>query len=359
MFFSHAISRRKFIQSASRLAAGMATPRSWRSEAFAANPSLQLPLLEFAYGNVTIASELHNAQLEQTHSVLMGISDDSLLKPIRQMIGQSAPGDDLGGWYHYDPNYDWHTFGAGFAPACTFGQWVSALARKYAIAPDPQTRDKVMRLNRLYARAIAGDFYVNNRFPAYCYDKLVCGLIDSHKYVGDPDAYRILDHTTDVALPHLPGKAIEHGKPWRPGKDESFTWDESYTNSENLFLAYQRGAGKRYRKLGQQYLADFYYAPLAEGKNVMAGRHAYSHVNSLCSAMQAYMTLGSEMHLRAATNGFKMLEVFRWSPQQKSVGHVSLGQVGIDFNRAPAVKLRLVQPRAGRIELEVASRTNP
>lgn len=39
----------------------------------------------------------------------------------------------------------------------------------------------------------------------------------------------------------------------------------------------------------------------------MAGRHAYSYVNSLGSAMQAYLTLGSEKYLRAAKNGFDML----------------------------------------------------
>ena len=33
-------------------------------------------------------------------------------------------------------------------------------------------------------------------------------------------------------------------------------WDESYTLSENLFLAYQRGAGQRYYDLGLQYLDD-------------------------------------------------------------------------------------------------------
>jgi DUF1680 family protein len=238
----------------------------------------------------------------------MGLSDDSLLKPFRQMTGQPAPGDDLGGWYHYDPNYDWHTFDVGFAPAAIFGQWVSALARTYAITGDQQTLDKVLRLNRLYAQTISGDFYENRRFPAYCYDKLVCGLIDSHKFVGDPEASRILEHMTDVALPHLPGKAIEHGRNWRPGKDESYTWDESYTIPENLFLAYQRGAGDRYRVLGRQYLDDEYFGPLARGQNNFAGRHAYSHVNALSSAMQAYMTLGSEKHLRAAKNAFDMLD---------------------------------------------------
>ncbi len=307
MSFVPNISRRKFMQSASLLTAGLATSRSWLPKSLAAARTPQ-PLEEFSYSDVLLASDLHKKQLKETHSVLMGLSEDSLLKPFREMSGQPAPGDDLGGWYHYDPNYDWHTFDAGFAPAATFGQWVSALARTYAITGDQETRDKVLLLNRLYAHTISGDFYENNRFPAYCYDKLVCGLIDSHRFVGDPDAYRILEHTTDTALPHLPGKAVEHGRSWRPGKDESYTWDESYTIAENLFLAYQRGAGERYRALGTRYLDDEYFAPQAEGWSVFAGRHAYSHVNALCSAMQAYLTLGSEKHLRAARNAFDILE---------------------------------------------------
>ena len=236
----------------------------------------------------------------------MGLSEDSLLKPFRQMVGQPAPGDELGGWYQYDAHNQDHLFETGFAPGCTFGQWVSALARSYAIDRSPATREKVMRLNRLYAKTIGGDFYENTRFPAYSYDKLVLGLIESHKYVGDPDALAILEQTTKTALPHLPGKAIEHGQNWRPGKekDESYSWDESYTISENLFLAYRYGAGEKYRALGVQYLDDLYYDPLAEGHSNLEGRHAYSHVNSLCSAMQAYLTVGSEKHLRAAKNGF-------------------------------------------------------
>ena len=264
-------------------------------------------LEEFGYGDVQLASEIHNRQHLQTRDVLMGLNEDSLLKPLRAMSGQPAPGEELGGWYLYNPNYDFKKDDAGFAPACTFGQWISALARSYAITGDRATREKVLRLNQLYARTISADFYENNRFPAYCYDKLVCGLLDSHTLAGDPDARRILEHTTDTALPHLPGKAIEHGRVWRAGKDESYTWDESYTNSENLFLAYQRGAGERYRTLGIQYLDDEYYSPLAEGRSDLGGRHAYSHVNSLCSAMRAYMTLGDEEYLRAAKNGFDFL----------------------------------------------------
>jgi uncharacterized protein len=287
--------------------AGSVISGRWFSRALAADAPT-LPLEQFEYGDVTLGSELHERQLDETHAVLMGLSDDSLLKPLREMSGQPAHGEDIGGWYHYSPDFKLgKNNNLGFAPSCTFGQWVSALARMYAVRKDPATREKVLRLNRLYAQTISDGSYEKNRFPTYCYDKIVCGLIDSDKYVGDPDAFSILDRTTRIALPHFPPRAVEHGKPWRANKDETWTWDESYTISENLFLAHQRGAGERYRELAIQYLDDDYYDPLAEGRNVLAGRHAYSYVNSLSSAMQAYLTLGSEKHLRAARNGFDML----------------------------------------------------
>jgi len=299
------ISRREFLQSAALVSGAALVPKSRLS--LLSTPERSSVLEEFGYGDVSLNSPLHEQQLRQTHEVLMGLDDDALMKPFRAMIAQPAPGEDLGGWYRYDPNYDWHTFDAGFAPSATFGQWISALSRAYAITGSQAAREKVLRLNRLYAQVIDGKFYEENRFPAYCYDKLVCGLIDSHTYVGDPLAWEILSKTTDTAVPHLPGRAVEHGTNWRPGKDESWTWDESYTMPENLFLAYQRGAGERYKEVGVQYLNETFYDRLAQGQNDLAGRHAYSHVNCLCSAMQAYLTLGNEKYFRAAKNGFDMV----------------------------------------------------
>lgn len=284
----------------------MAVPGHWLP-ATAAETALLQPLQQFDYADVDLASPLHESQLDQTHSVLMGISDDALLKPFRQMSGMPAPGDDIGGWYHYNPGGEIGDNALGFAPTCTFGQWVSALSRMYAIRKDPATRDKVLRLNRLYAQTISSSYYDNNRFAAYCYDKIACGLIDAHKYVGDPDAFSILDLTTNAAFPHFPKHAIEQGIPWPPDKGENWKNDEYYTISENLFLAYHLGAGDRYRELARQYLFDEYYDPLAEGKNALAGKHAYSHINSLSSAMQAYLTLGREKYFRAAQNAFEIL----------------------------------------------------
>ena len=305
-------SRRQLVQAGAATAALAAGSRFWQQDAWSDEAHLAAPLEEFGYGDVLISSEPHEAQRMNTHSVLMALDEDSLLKPFRQMSGMAAPGADLGGWYTYNPDYDYRKgFDEGFAPGCTFGQWVSALARDYAITGEIATRDKVLRLNRLYAQTITPEFYIKNKFPAYTYDKLLLGLIDSHLYAKDPDALAILEKTTDTALPHLPGHAVEHDHPWRKDKDPNdleWNWDESYTMPENLFLAYKRGAGRRYYDIAQQYLDDAtWFDPLSRNENVLAGRHAYSYVNSLSSAMMAYMVAGSEKHLRAAQNAFAML----------------------------------------------------
>jgi uncharacterized protein len=264
------ISRRDFLHRTATLSASLAL--SGHGLFAGAAPASGAPLEVFDYGELTLNSELHKRQLDNTRAVLMGLNEDSLMKPFRAMSGLPATGDDLGGWYMYKPDYDYRKDSAGLCPGGTFGQWVSALARSYAITGDPSTRERVLRFNRLYAQSVAAGFFENNRFPAYCYDKLVCGLIDSHQFAQDPDAFATLQQTTDLALPHLPPRAVDREQSWRPGKEKdiSYNWDESYTLPENLFLAYQRGAGERYKELAIRFLGDStYFDPLAAGVNVL------------------------------------------------------------------------------------------
>jgi len=122
-----------------------------------------------------MASEAHEAQLMNTHSVLMNLSEDGLLKPFRQMSGMAAPGEDLGGWYNYNPAYDYRAgFDEGFAPDAPSANGCLPWP---ASTPSPGRGDapEVLRLNRLYAQTITADFYIKNRFPAYTYDKLLLG----------------------------------------------------------------------------------------------------------------------------------------------------------------------------------------
>src|SRR4051795_5818658 len=116
-------SRRQFLQSSSLAAAAVTTGGLWDRAAWGADILSPDPLSEFGYGDVLMASDSHESQLMTSHAVLMALSEDSLLKPLRQMSGMPAPGENLGGWYDYDPGYDYRNHSDyGFAPACTFGQ---------------------------------------------------------------------------------------------------------------------------------------------------------------------------------------------------------------------------------------------
>jgi DUF1680 family protein len=194
----------------------------------------------------------------------------------------------------------------GYIPGHTFGQWLSGLSRAYAITGDKPTQAKVHRLVAGFAPTISKKFYEDYCIPAYTFDKTNCGLIDAHQFANDPQAFPALNRATDAVLPFLPPKALDREEmAARPHKNISWTWDETYTLPENFYLAYQRGAGARYRQLAQRFLEDdTYFGPLAFNKNILPGQHAYSHVNGLCSAMQAYLTDGSQKHLAAAKNGF-------------------------------------------------------
>ncbi|HUX73265.1 MAG TPA: beta-L-arabinofuranosidase domain-containing protein [Steroidobacteraceae bacterium] len=239
-------------------------------------------------------------QARENHLLVLGLNEDSLLRPFRVRAGQRAPGHDLGGWYD--------TY--AFAPGATFGQWMSALSRYYAISGDAPTRAKVGRLVRAFAATIdaRSSFYRDNRFPAYIYDKLVCGLLDARRLCGDDAALPTLARATRAAVPYLPARAIARNEHARPGEDFSqHAWDESYTLPENQFQAWALTGDPLHLELARRFLYDEFFAPLARGVNVLPGKHAYSHANALSSAAQAYLSLGTPMYLAAARNGFEMI----------------------------------------------------
>jgi DUF1680 family protein len=304
--------RRRFL-SVGSAAVGVAAiaSKSYRSFASETAPSVAIaPAIHlFGYHQIELLEGPMRQQFDTNHAFYLAMDEDRLLKPFRQRAGLPAPGDDMGGWYDNSKDFDPHGSFHGFIPGHTFGQYVSGLARAYAITGNKQTQAKVQRLVRAFAPTVCSKFYDDYTLPGYTYDKISCGLIDAHEFGSDPMALSVLNAATDAVLPHLPAKAISREDQYKlPHKNEAFCWDETYTLPENLFLAYRRGAGNRFRELGVRFLADdFYFDPLAQGKNVLPGKHAYSHVNALSSAMQGYLTVGNEKYLKAAQNGFAFL----------------------------------------------------
>jgi uncharacterized protein len=304
-------SRRHFLKSAAASGTALVAVRSLPAWARAAeNKAIVPPISVFPYSNVQLLDGPLRTQFDQNHQLFLHLDEDGMLKPFRQRQGMPAPGPDLGGWYDNGDDFNekdnFHAFIAGH----TFGQYVSGLARAYAVTGSKPTQEKVHRLVRGFAETVepTGKFYVDYRLPAYTFDKTCCGLIDAHEFAADPIAMDVLKRATEAAMPHLPEKALSRAEQEaRPHKTIAYTWDETYTLPENLFLAYQRSGNTRYRDLAERFIYHEYYDALAENHNALPGKHAYSHVNTFSSAMQAYFNLGDEKYLRAATNGLRMV----------------------------------------------------
>lgn len=304
-------SRRQFLKMTTVLGGSVVASRYLSAGKAPATAAIVPPLSVFEYSQVRLLEGPLLEQFENNHKVFLNLDEDGLLKPFRQRQRLPAPGPDLGGWYDnsddFNPENNFHGFIAGHS----FGQYLSGLARAYAITGSKPTQAKVHRLVRAFGQTVepTGKFYVDYRLPGYTFDKTCCGLIDAHEYVADPAALEVLKRATDAVLPHLPEKALSRAEQEaRPHKTIANTWDETYTLPENFFLAYLRSGDERYRDLGKRFIYHEFYDALREGRNAFPGKHAYSHVNTLSSAMQAYLVLGEEKYLRSAVNGLRMVQ---------------------------------------------------
>ena len=286
--------------------AALAIPRLRADVSAAITPKLT----QFQYSQIRLLDGPMLEQFERNHKFFLALDEDGLLKPFRERAGLPAPGPVMGGWYNDSPDYDPPKNLTGYIAGHSFGQYLSGLARAYAITGDKSTQEKVLRLIAGFAPTISSKFYDDYPLPAYTFDKTHIGLLDAHQLAIDPNALPVLSHAVDAVLPHLPAGAQTREEACAlPHKNISFCWDETYTLPENFYIAYLRSGNPRYRKLAERFLQDQdYFTPLSQDQNILPGLHAYSHVNALCSAVQSYLVDGSEIHLRAARNGFRMVQ---------------------------------------------------
>src|ERR1700732_1296013 len=200
-------SRRQFLKAAAVTTGGILAARSVAALAGSSvEASVVPPLSVFAYPQVQLLEGKLLAQFENNHKVFLSLDEDGLLKPFRKRQGMPAPGPDLGGWYDdaedFNEKDNFHAFIAGHS----FGQYLSGLARAYAVTGSKPTQAKVHRLVKAFGETVepSGKFYVDYRLPGYTFDKMCCGLIDAHEFAADPDALEVLKRATGAVLPHLP-----------------------------------------------------------------------------------------------------------------------------------------------------------
>jgi hypothetical protein len=260
------------------------------------NTSSKDILEPFEYSGVRLRDGMLRRQCLSARDFFYGIPDDNFLIGFRTRAGRPAPGTPLAGWYHGD------VFNA-------FGQYLSGMARLARALDDDAMRAKAGRLVAEWAKTIEPDgyfFYSRKPItPHYIYDKMMCGLVDLHRYGGVADAGPLIEKITSWAGAHL-DRARK-----RPFQDGA-TYDgngEWYTLAENLYRAYEQTGSEACRTFGDVWRYPSYWDMFTgSGAPDPFGYHAYSHVNTLSSAAMTYAVTGDRHYLNVITNAFDWLE---------------------------------------------------
>ena len=246
-----------------------------------ASVPVRLAIEPFGYHGVSLDGGPLRQQIAAAREDYLRIPNDDLLKGFHQRAGRPAPGTDLGGWYSSD------TFHA-------FGQIVSGLARLYAATGDPAYREKAEALLQGWAECVEPDGYFfysrKPNAPHYIYDKMVGGLVDLVVHCNSKLAAESLAKITAWAV-----KNLDRTNAY------AFSGTEWYTLSENLYRAHRATGDRIYHDFATVWHYTEYWDIFARRGDLFGDRgdgrrtgvyHAYSHVNNLGGAAQAYLHTG-------------------------------------------------------------------
>jgi hypothetical protein len=275
-------------------------------------------LTEFDYSAVKLTDGPLKDQFDRIHATYLGLDNDRLLKVYRQRAGLPAPGEDMGGWYDAE----------GFVPGHALGQIISGLSRFASATQDAAAYAKVKALVEGYAATLGpGDYpFANSKasttWPCYILDKYEVGLLDAYQLGNVPSAKELLLRVIRGATPYIPTVGYDRG----PHSPKQAPYDETYILPENLFNSYALTGEPELLAMAKKYLLDKeYFDPLAQGINVLPGKHAYSHAIALSSAAKAYQVLGDPKYLETLRNAWDMLEQTQqyrsggWGPDEAFV----------------------------------------
>jgi DUF1680 family protein len=283
-----ALSRRSFLGAAAASAI-----------AAAARPEDRIPLREFSYSQVKLTEGPLAAMYRRMQAHFLAIDEDRLLKVYRRRVGMPAPGRDMGGWYDAD----------GFVPGHLIGQFISGLSRIHANTGDPAAAAKARRLVEGYAATFERDgnpfasSKATDTWACYILDKYEIGLLDAFNFGGVEPARTLLPRVIEGGVRFIPDHTFDRVGVHTP------PYDEPYILPENLFKTYELTGSRRHLDLARLYLLDRdFFDPLANGENILPGKHGYSHVIALSSGAKAYEVLGDAKYLRALRNAWDMIE---------------------------------------------------
>lgn len=257
----------------------------------AAVPEQNYPLQPFEYGEVKLEPGEWLDRVNAEKEFYLSLSNDDLLKGFRERAGLPAPGAGLTGWYGKDIFH-------------VFGQLLAGYSRMYASTGDVRCLEKANALLEGWAETIDDDgyFYYSTHPNAkhYVFEKMSGGLVDCYLYCNNPKALECLSKITDWAIKNLDQKRTY-------GQHIDSQNGEWYTLSENLYRAWLITGDEKYFKFAEFWEYNEFWDTVRKGEDPFVKKdfyHAYSHLNTFCSAAAAYKAKQTENYLNDCIAGY-------------------------------------------------------
>lgn len=263
------------------------------------------PALEaFDLSEVRLLESPFLANMRRTCAYLLFVDTDRLLHTFRLNVGLPSSAEPCGGWEAPDVQLRGHTT----------GHLLSGLAQAHAATGDPayaaKARSVVSALATCQQAAPGAGFtrgylsaFPESVFdqleaggkpwaPYYTLHKIMAGLLDQYRLSGDGQALDVLKEMaawTDARTAPLPYERMQQ-----------LLKVEFGGMNEVLTRLYQVTGDPAHLRTARRFDHEELYAPLAEGRDELAGRHANTEIAKVVGAVPSFEATGDRRYLAVA-----------------------------------------------------------
>jgi DUF1680 family protein len=314
-------SRRQIVFAASAAAAVTALPSPMSAPAYAAastdafaagladrghaeRPKAEPLLSAFPLSQVRLLDSPFLANMRRTCAYLRFIDIDRLLHTFRGNVGLASTAQPCGGWEAPDVQLRGHST----------GHLLSALAQAHANTGDSAYADKgralVSALAQCQRAATSAGFHRGylSAFPESVFDqleaggkpwapyytlhKIMAGLLDQYQLSGNREAFEVL--LEKAAWVDARTAPLSHEQMQTVLKVEFGGMNDVLTR------LYQATGDSAHLRTAQRFDHEDLYAPLAAGRDELAGRHANTEIAKVVGAVPSYEATGDSRYLHVA-----------------------------------------------------------
>ncbi|MGW0817470.1 beta-L-arabinofuranosidase domain-containing protein [Streptomyces viridiviolaceus] len=264
------------------------------------------PVLQpFPLSAVRLLESPFLANMRRTCAYLLFVDPERLLHTFRRNVGLPSTAEPCGGWEAPDVLLRGHST----------GHLLSALAQAHANTGDDAYAEKgrhlVAALAECQAHAPAAGFrpgylsaFPEDVFdqleaggrpwaPYYTLHKIMAGLLDQYRLSGNEQAMTVL--TAMAAW------VDSRTAPLAPDRMQALLRVEFGGMNEVLTNLYLETGDPAHLRTARRFDHEELYAPLAAGRDELAGRHANTEIPKIVGAVRSYQATGERRYLDIAT----------------------------------------------------------